>query len=41
MRRQRNVSQIKEEKKAPEKELSKMETRNLLGCNLLGYKIAR
>ena len=30
MRRQRNISQMKEQKKTPEKELNKMETSNLL-----------
>ena len=30
MRRQRNMSQIKEQNKTPEKELNKMETSNLL-----------
>ena len=30
MRRQRNMSQMKEQNKTPEKELNKMETRNLL-----------
>ena len=30
MRRQRNMAQMKEQIKAPEKELNKMETRNLL-----------
>ena len=30
MRRQRNMSQIKEKNKTPEKELNKMETSNLL-----------
>ena len=30
MRRQRNISQMKEQDKSPEKELNKMETSNLL-----------
>ena len=30
MRRERNISQIKEKNKTPEKELNKMETNNLL-----------
>ena len=39
MRRQRNMDQMKEENKTPEKELNKMETSNLLDLKILVIKM--
>ena len=39
MRRQRNMDQMKEENKTPEKELNKMETSNLLELKRLVIKM--
>ena len=39
MRRQRNMDQMKEENKTPEKELNKMETSNLLELKILVIKM--
>ena len=39
MRRQKNMSQMKEESKTPEKELSKIETSNLPDAELKGCSV--